>query len=360
MENIGDDFRNLQIPRILDIRGDYGDAALDQDPQASVGADQAAGIRMDVITPTGEAIPAYTVGGQVVGQRIEKTRTKGLESRVAFFSFGFEAVNRRYYLLNGSPATAETRFKVARNILQYFKTGVLSGTVINDATNQPIPDFLVKVTNNDTGVVYLARTGADGKYELTGLPPSDTRVSNDFRGYTVEAAFILNGALVTRTTPGAQTSPGGFFGGENRTGVNISAGEPRGNQNLRPVPATPGSFNGRVVTSKSTPFNFADDEDPLDPKAVNMAVLLKSIDETDVVPGGGYYARIARTDNRGRFSFDTVPSNVPMQVIFNPTKADIPSGSVVLDTNGQAYAGPNTTFGRRVIADARRPGLVVV
>ncbi|RYG74567.1 hypothetical protein EON80_02375, partial [bacterium] len=106
LENIGDDFRNLQIPRYIHpaaTAGDYGDAALTQDRSVFVGADRAAGVKIDFITPVGDSIPSYTSGGRVVGQRIEKVRSKGLESRVAFFSFGFEAVNRRYYLLNGNP-----------------------------------------------------------------------------------------------------------------------------------------------------------------------------------------------------------------------------------------------------------------
>jgi hypothetical protein len=350
-----DTYYDLQIPFKYDANGNenYGDAALSQNPYPDFsGGPNNFGInsgqKMDTITPVTSSgttlTTAYSVDGAVVGQRIEKTRTGGLKSRAVFFSFGFEAVNRRYR--NNSPAlpliALDTRARIASSVLQYFKTGNLSGRVINDKTNEAIPNFLIKATAGSN--VFFARTDANGNYSLNGLPPAQ---------YTVDIVFLLNGRVVAEGTPGAQTSPAGFFDASPRLAT-VFGGQLTTDANLRPIPFTPGTIRGRVVTSKGTPTVFTDDE-PINEKSVNMAVLLRSVGDTSVVKGGGKFASLTRTDVGGNFTFSNVPSNIELELVFNPVVEDIPVESGLRS----GYNGPNPLIGRRIIPDSRRRSTII-
>jgi hypothetical protein len=345
-------YYDLQIPYHFSnpVTDTYGDAALTQNQYGGTSMGNvrsgAAGLRMDTITPnpgSGTTLTtAYTVGGEVVGQRIEKVRTNKRSSRAVFFSFGFEAVNRRYRVATpGFPLVAlNMRRNVATNVLRYFKTGTVSGKVVNDKTNEPVPNLLLVITG--PGGPYLVRTDANGDYEVKGLPQGS---------YTIDIAFIIGNRLSTAGTPGATTDPPGFF---DATAVNfgIAGGDRIVGVNLRPIPDTPGSLNGKVVTSKKTPNDFNDDL-ILDAKAVGMAVLVRSIDNVGTVTGGGRFAQLVRTNAGGAFAFSGVPANVQLQVIFNPTVEDIPAESGLRATYQNA-GGPNKDIGRRIIPDARR------
>lgn len=349
-----DTFYSLQIADRVETdatKNDlYSDGALTQQPTTSRNDpnNNGVGVRMDTITATGgDTTPVYAIAGATVGQKIAHTRANGLQSRTVFFSFGLEGVNRRYRKSSpGLPLTAlDTRARIAAGLARYFKTNRIGGIVINDKTNLPIPNFLVRVTAG--GETFLARTDEKGNYELSGLPEG---------GYTVEPAFLLNGRLVPRNTAGAQTDPAGFFGGTPVfvfvTGGSVGIG------NLRPIPVTPGTIRGRIVTSKGTPKNFNDDK-VIDQKAVGLTVLLRSPKPTSLTKNGGRYAQLTKTSFDGSFNFSNVPAGLQLEVVFNPRVDDpatsVDEGDIPIESGLRAnYAGPKTDVGRRVIPDARR------
>jgi hypothetical protein len=146
--------------------------------------------------------------------------------------------------------------------------------------------------------------------------------------------------------------------------TNLLEGGVVGTANLRPIPLTPGTISGRVVTSKGTPENFEDDIRLFDDKSVDMPVLLRSVNDTSATKNGGRYAQLTKTNFRGEFTFSNVPSGVPMEVVFNPRKDNRNTSNYEGDTPKESnldanYAGPKTNVGRRVIPDARRPEPVV-
>lgn len=361
-------YYNLQIadrPNIKANENDlYTDGALTQQPLAVKGI----GVKMDTITSSGPGVtPVYAIGGATVGQKVARTRDNGLQSRVVFFSFGLEGVNRRYRkAIPDFPLVAlDTRKRIADGLGRYFKTNTVKGSVINDTTNLPIANFLVRITSTGTGggQIYLARTDANGNYDLTGIPQGT---------YTAEPAFLLDGKLVSRTTAGAQTSPAGFFGGTSAqvTAVLNNGGQTNligdgitGQANLRPIPITPGTISGRIVTSKGTP-KFSDDL-PINQKSVDMAVLLRSVENTSSTQNGGRYAQLVRTNFNGNFTFSKVPAGIQLEVIFNPrvdnpATTNVDEGDIPKESGLRAgYGGPKTDVGRRLIPDVRHAQLVV-
>lgn len=359
-------FADLQIPSTGDAKGTFRDAASNQD---GVGT-SIEGYYIDSFTPQSgegtEIATSYTAGGGIVGQRIEKVRANGLKSRAVFFGFGLEAVNRRYRKPsdNDGRIALNVRRVLASQILQYFKTGAISGTVTSsgqNGSNSPIPNFLVLVRREGGGEDerYLARTDAQGQYELSGLPPGF---------YTVEPALLKNGALVSAGTVGAKTSPAGFFGGTQTDPSYVFGEALLSEQNLQLTPLSPGSIRGRITTSRGTPFNFADDSprDTISDKAVDVPVLLRSVEESSTVAGAGRYAALTRTDAGGLFSFGNVPSDIELEVIINPNIND-PStpaneGDIPIESefySGYQATGPKTNIGRRVLPDARHPEKVI-
>jgi len=352
------DNRPVNVPNV-NVGGAFGaantylDAARNQHPNGSV--DQ---FGMDIISPvaagaseTVTTLFNYTAGSGngastgVAGQRIERIRPSGLESRVVFFAFGLEGVNRFYSVGDNhstSPHSHNHRRLIADSMrLQYFYTGAIRGQVINAATNLPIPNFLIEVygaaPGPNTPRAFVVRTDQNGNYEIIGVPPG---------GYTVRPAqdittgLSLNGAFF----PGPQRAAG-VTGGQTTSGVNF-----------RVFPSPPGSISGVAVNDNRTPTNLTDDVIA----AANLPVLLRSINPilpTSSFPSGGIFAAITVTDAFGRFSFSNVPSLVPMELVFNPRPGlmrnggDIPnqSGIVYPDPDPQSSLRPNNSFGRRVI-----------
>lgn len=339
--DFGGDYPNLRFPFQLPFPssdGDWGDGAVTQDQERHNA------FPFDYFAPTASSgatlTTSYTHDERVVGQRIEKLQPNGLQSRVVFFSFGFEAINRRYRRPTPADGRAaiDSRYRIANYIRSYFKTGSASGRVINNDTNKPIANFLLQITGR--GQTYLARTDVNGDWSLTGLP---------FGGYTVQP-FLTNG----------RTDPPGFFGGTT-TGFFINLTGPPGPNatlvNLRPVPTRPGAIIGRAVASNGTPTNLADDY-PL----ANLNVLVRSIDKLVTTDPPGYFARLTTTDSNGNFQVGQVPSGVPIQVIFNPANSNPANGDnqdIPASTN-ITFTGNNPNVGRRVIPDSKRPADIIV
>lgn len=323
---------------------------------------------MDILEPigagAGETITTlynYSAGrgGQVAAQRIEKTRASGLESRVVFFGFGYEAVHRVYRLANNPAPNIDRcenfRSKIFYNMTRvYFYTGGISGQVISAATNQPIPNFYVEVvvgastTGSGGTQTFIAQTDENGEYEILGIP---------FGLSYVVRPLEFNDQGVIRSGNGSY-----FPGPYSLTAV--VGGEITRNENFRVQPAPPGSVSGRAINDKGT-ISLADDATPAVTPAVGVPVLIRSIRElppSASFPQGGMFAAITVTDGAGRFTFRNVPSNEVYELIFNPRpgftnaanaaqRGDIPPDSGVVYPNPDPTAAPqpNLQYGRRVI-----------
>lgn len=288
----------------------------------------------DIIGSSGAAgadvTVAYNQGG-TVGQRVENTRSNGIRSRLVFFSFGFEGINRKFVLnSSGNPAVAvNLRANIAANILEYFRTSAVSGTVTTSgggsvAAGSRVPNFLLRIDGQ--GGPYFVRTDANGNYSVSGL-------SNGT--YTVRPFTQTINGVVT-------TLPEGYFGGTARTFF-VGGGGTTTGVNLTVTPAIQGGIIGKAVTSNGTFTNRADDT-PIP----NLPVLVRSVGDTTPYTNGKF-AKLGATNATGDFSISGVPALAQMEVIFNPNLSDIPAGS------GITYAGPNTNYGRRILPDGKRP-----
>jgi hypothetical protein len=329
-------------PDTLNVSGvvgaSYGDAAQNQ-----------AG--MDILTPVGatagETVTAlYNYGsGGLAGQRVEKQRANGLESRLVFFGFGFEGVHRSYRIV--PDRCLNYRSKIFYNMTRiYFYTGGISGRVISAATNQPIPNFYIEVVVGGTQT-FIARTDENGEYEILGVP---------YGGYTVRPLQYNDNGVI-------RSGNGSFFPGPAQ-GAFVVGGQITRNVNFRVQPAPPGSISGRAINNKGT-VDVSDDASPAVTPAVGVPVLIRSIrslPSSASFPQGGIFAAITVTDGAGRFTLRNVPSNEVYELIFNPRpgftnatdptkRGDIPPNSGVVYPNPDPTAPPqpNLSYGRRVI-----------
>lgn len=338
---VGGDLNNLQFATRNVSTGDlnrWNDAAMDPNsPELATTVDSPVtyygpgAYMVDFInatSPDGATVtPAYTSSGATVGQRIAKTRSNGVQSRAVYFSFGFESVNRRYRDFNADPrrrTNLNVRYSVASNILRYFKTASVSGTVINRDTGSGIPNFLVRL--DGAGFTFFARTNAAGTYTISGVPDGV---------YTLSVYTDNNGL----------TSPQGFFGGSSVNNFFVRGGGGNvGGVDLTVIPTVPGAVIGRAVTSNGT-FSDRTNDSPLP----NISVLIRSVGPVLTANGIRRFARLTTTNSTGDFNFSAVPARAEMEVIFNPNTDDIPA-----DAN-LSYSGPNPSYGRRILPDTTRP-----
>jgi len=345
------DYANLEFPRMDDSSGkniNHVDDAAGAEAFVSNASSFAfdntlygsGNYDVDSITPSttggGTVIPVYTAiggfAGGTVGQKIERTRLGGIPSRAVFFSFGMESVNRRYR----KPANADdkdqrvaldVRRALASGILSYFKTTSFSGSVINNATNLPVSGFLVQLTGPNNSL-YYARTDTNGNFTFDGLP---------------SGRYIVNTYLNSQKI----TSPPGFFGG---TGVfyDLLGGDGGASGAvLRVTPALPGTVTGHVVSKAGGVIN-------------NLPVLIRSTDSSSLFPGGGRFSAITFTNASGIYSFSGVPAQETMEVVFNPTANDIPSGA---NLNYDPATQRLSQYATRVVPDGNdktRSGSIIV
>lgn len=365
------DRRNLQVPFHYErkdvLTDNWDDAALNLNPNTASGSTsegsgstffrQAVGVQPDELrrtAPAGATIQdSYSIGGRIVGQRMVR-QTGSIESRSVAFGFGLESINRRWRKRTQEfgLVALNARAAVVRGVQSFLKTGSLSGQVVNFSTNRPIANFLVRVTlETDDSVVYLARTDANGNYKVEGL--GETSGSG---GYRVEPAVLDNqGRLLPSGTSaganGAQTSPPGFFSGTVVNTVEIVGGSDTPGVNLKPIEIRPGSVTGRVVTT--------DTNDPTKRVPANgLYVLIRSVQESSIFPGGGQFADVQKTDATGNFSFARVPALIDLEVILNPVLDDIPVKSGLRSNFvPPAFTGTfqNPVLGRRLVKGLGRP-----
>src|SRR3989440_8293577 len=66
------------------------------------------------------------------------------------------------------------------------QSGSISGTVKDSTTGAPVADALVSVV----GTAFTAKTGADGRFTITGVPAGSYRIRVRMLGYTAAAASV--------------------------------------------------------------------------------------------------------------------------------------------------------------------------
>jgi hypothetical protein len=161
--------------------------------------------------------------------------------------------------------------------------------------------------------------------------------------------------------------------------VGVTGGQTTSNINFSVNPAPPSTIFGRAISDRGTPNNLGDDDDDGVQVAPNLPVLLRSLDPfiapSSSFPLGGSFAQLVQTDASGQFVFDNVPSDLRVEIIFNPlpgpfdpanpraSTGDIPVGSGINYNTSTSLIQRNPNFGRRaILSDAsyrgpRPPGI---
>jgi len=277
---------------------------------------------------------AYSSAVGAVGLKIERLRSNGLPSRAVFFSFGMESVNRRYRARTDDDGriSLNTRRALASGILAYFKTTSISGTVINNSTNLPVANFLVRVDGADG--VHLVRTDANGNYSFLGL----------ITGKNTVQPYLDSNKI---------TSPPGFFGGTAVFFILRGGDGGVGGVILRVTPAVPGTVTGkvvRVVNKTNAPIN-------------NLPVLIRSTAPSPLFPSGGIFSALTLTNGDGNYTFSGVPAAANMEVVFNPDPRPRSQGGDVPDGASLPVFTKSTQYLTRIVpqtGDKTRSGDIIV
>jgi len=132
------------------------------------------------------------------------------------------------FLLAGSAASAQTA-----------ATGQIAGTVI-DPTKGSVPDAVVTVKNDATGVVRTVRTGPDGDYVVPLLPPGNYSVTVAAPGFKTQTNTNVIVEVATTATANIKLQLG-----EASQSVTVEA--------TAVVLQTDSAANGGVVNDKTVP-----------------------------------------------------------------------------------------------------------
>ncbi len=344
----GDPPIHLHVPFHVtpDLNDTYFDAA-DNDTFADVIKPVAAG--------TGETVSevyAYGNGMGRAGQIIQRSgRAGGLQSAVVFFGFGLENINREWTKDPNLGLCRNFRAKIAENVANFLRTGRVTGRVINAVTGQPIPNFLVQLTSPDFATrFFLVRTDQNGNYTFLGVPSRD-----NFYRISPASQFVGTGA----NTRLRSLNPGYYYNQNILAQITVIGGQTTSDQNFSVNPINPSTVIGRAISDRGTPTNLADDLDPTVEIAPNLPVLLRSLDPSippsPSFPLGGAFTQLVQTDASGQFAFTNVPSDLRIEIIFNPRPGlvsqggDIPDGSGIDYNTSTALILRNPNYGRRVI-----------
>ena len=121
-------------------------------------------------------------------------RDPEVNSRSAFFAFGFEGIHRKYASHNPYGLHCEDlRHNLMHNLICWMRTGTFYGVVQFTAGLGPAKGALVQVFEesvplNEERLVGQAFTREDGTFEIEGLPPLVYRVRATLPGYTYDHA----------------------------------------------------------------------------------------------------------------------------------------------------------------------------
>ncbi len=255
-----------------------------------------------------------------------------------FFGFGLEEINREYVDADNFRYSRNYRAKIANNVANYLRTGSISGRVINAATNLPIPNFLVQITDpGQNNRLFLTRTDLNGNFEILGIP------AGDFAYRVAPAAYLDTQAGVFRSL-----NPGYFYNQNIPTILTVFGGEDNNGISFRVNPTPPSSISGRAISDRGTPNNLNDDANPEVQVAPNVPVLLRSIDAnippSTNFPSGGPFALLTQTDAFGNFSFSNVLSDLRVEIVFNPRVGFVSQGGDIPDGSGINYGTVNRRY----------------
>src|SRR5882724_1647865 len=148
----------------------------------------------------------------------------GYRSKVLAFAF----LAAFLLLISGSAASAQTA-----------ATGQIAGTVI-DPVKGSVPDAVVTVKNDATGVVRTVRTGADGDYVVPLLPPGNYSVTVAAPGFKTQTNTNVVVEVATTATANIKLQLG-----EASQSVTVEA--------TAVVLQTDSATNGGVVNDKTVP-----------------------------------------------------------------------------------------------------------
>src|SRR5882724_9220233 len=148
----------------------------------------------------------------------------GYRSKVLVFAF----LAAFLLLISGSAASAQTA-----------ATGQIAGTVI-DPVKGSVPDAVVTVKNDATGVVRTVRTAADGDYVVPLLPPGNYSVTVAAPGFKTQTNTNVVVEVATTSTVNIRLQLG-----EASQSVTVEA--------TAEVLQTDSATNGGVVNDKTVP-----------------------------------------------------------------------------------------------------------
>ncbi|NLB94548.1 MAG: hypothetical protein GX785_02450 [Armatimonadetes bacterium] len=155
---------------------------------------------MDGILPVAPSQTLYSyrspntgISGRTDAVAAVYRRDPEVNSRSAFFAFGFEGIHRKYASHNPYGLHCEDlRHNLMHNLICWMRTGTFYGVVQFTAGLGPAKGALVQVFEesvplNEERLVGQAFTREDGTFEIEGLPPLVYRVRATLPGYTYHA-----------------------------------------------------------------------------------------------------------------------------------------------------------------------------
>ncbi|MBC8102273.1 MAG: carboxypeptidase regulatory-like domain-containing protein [Cytophagales bacterium] len=274
---------------------------------------------LDVITPLAGATTEFSLGGGA--GMVSSTSAGG--GRVAFASFGFEAIGNGYFTYTIPNNTTQfvsnrgRRAELMHNIVCAFRSGTITGRLL-DQNGSPVNDALVRAIRDGAAENQpAAGTGysdGNGNWTIQGLEPGFYQVigyragfyTQKSTGETLHGASRSNVNLVLR-----KAGPGGLTGIQNPTTGRNSGGVFR-SDNVTPIP-------------NITVLAYRTDAGVAGPRLVGYTA--KTSDGTLSVEG------VVLTP--GQYSFGTQLPIGDYVVIANPSQ--------IVDGNGQLVDNPDVS-----------------
>ena len=176
------------------------------------------GGQIDTIAPLTGASETSHVDVTLNGDGLIYTENAATNSKTVYASFGLEALSTDYYLwYQDNPGLSIPRFSpynkrqnILHNIVDYLRTGTISGRVVQTAGGRTagVPGATVYLTGGGathlSRTVFSALTLSDGTYTINGVEPGSYGVTAYKTGYT--RATSRTGVTVEGDTSGTEGS----------------------------------------------------------------------------------------------------------------------------------------------------------
>ena len=252
---------------------------------------------------------AYPSGGSPVGYDRPYNQATPFQpvGKVVYSPVGFETISQGWYNYTGAWATLGRRTEVMQNITDWFRTGTLTGRII-DNNGAPVNDALVRAIRNTADdtlpAAGTAVTDESGNFQIVGLQPGFYVI------YGYKAGFYT------------QHNVGNSVRGGWRTATNLVL-----------KTAGPGSLTGiKVAATQSQGGVFEED---------------------GVTPIAGIEIQVRRLDSNGRYTLATAFSS-------DGRSSNLPAGAYefpsLLTSTYQVLANATTTVVNGVIVPKARDG----